>query len=111
MAALDGDFLRRPFGRVLELIPLAEHVQKLNSVCTSCYGTASFTKRTVASTEVQLIGGNESYQPVCRRCFAASSASAAVMSEAATPTKAMLMTELLPQAGPGGGSPGFMQDI
>lgn len=69
VSALDGDFRRKPFGRVLELIPMAERVDKLSAVCTSCQRDAAFTKRTVASTQLQLVGGAESYQPVCRACF------------------------------------------
>ena len=33
VAALDGTFDRKKFNRILELIPLAEHVTKLNAVC------------------------------------------------------------------------------
>ena len=69
VSALDGDFRRKPFGRVLELVPMAERVDKLSAVCTGCSRDAAFTKRTVASTQLQLIGGAESYQPVCRDCF------------------------------------------
>ena len=35
VAALDGTFDRKNFNRILELIPLAEHVTKLNAVCLS----------------------------------------------------------------------------
>ena len=107
VAALDGDFLRRPFGRVLELVPLAEHVSKLTAVCTVCYGSASFTKRTVAAMEVQLVGGAESYQPVCRKCFVDAPGPAAV---AHTPLK---VAPAVSVAGlgfaPAGGSPGSSQ--
>ena len=34
VAALDGTFDRKNFNRILELIPLAEHVTKLNAVCS-----------------------------------------------------------------------------
>lgn len=69
IAALDGDFRRKPFGRVLELIPMAERVDKLTAVCMTCFTDAAFTKRTVAATQIELIGGAEAYKPVCRACF------------------------------------------
>eukprot|EP01133_Synstelium_polycarpum_P010777 gene10777-12556_t len=69
IAALDGDFRRKPFGNVLELVPLAETVTKLKAVCMICYQDAAFSKRIVSSTQLQLIGGAESYISVCRKCY------------------------------------------
>lgn len=45
VAALDGTFQRVGFGNILNLIPLAENVVKLNAVCMICFREASFTKR------------------------------------------------------------------
>nr|CAD7458069.1 unnamed protein product [Timema tahoe] len=45
VAALDGTFQRVGFGRILELVPLAESVVKLQAVCVICYCNASYTKR------------------------------------------------------------------
>lgn len=69
IAALDGNYLRGPFNRILEIIPLAEHVTKLKAVCMKCQGDASFTKRTINSSEIELIGGAEAYISVCRKCY------------------------------------------
>jgi thymidine kinase len=69
IAALDGDYLRRPFGRILEIVPLAEYVTKLKAVCMKCQEDASFTKRTVDSSEIELIGGAEAYISTCRKCY------------------------------------------
>ena len=69
IAALDATFERKPFGRVLELIPLAENVSKLDAVCIDWKQSASFTKRLCDSKETELIGGAEIYKPVCRGCF------------------------------------------
>lgn len=57
VAALDGTFQRKPFGRVLELIPLAEEVTKLNAVCMMCFQDAPFSRRIGSETEVEVIGG------------------------------------------------------
>ncbi len=69
IAALDGTFQRKPFGHILSLVPMAEQVIKLSAVCIECGREAAFTRRTVDSQEVELIGGEESYKPVCRNCF------------------------------------------
>ena len=52
VAALDGTFQRRGFPSILELVPLAEHVVKLNAVCMSCFGEGSYTKRMSQDKEV-----------------------------------------------------------
>lgn len=52
VAALDGDYQRKGFGSILELVPLAENVMKLNAVCMHCYGEAAFTKRLSHDTAV-----------------------------------------------------------
>jgi len=69
IAALDGTFQRKAFGRVHELISIAETVTKLSAVCILCGEDAAFTQRTVESQQIELIGGQEMYRPVCRRCF------------------------------------------
>ena len=75
IAALDGDFQRKPFGSILDLIPLAEEVTKLNAVCMVCYGPASFSKRLGSETQVEVIGGADKYIAVCRGCYFAESTS------------------------------------
>jgi thymidine kinase len=47
VAGLDGDFERKKFGAVLDLIPLCDKVTKLASLCSFCRdGTpAIFSKR------------------------------------------------------------------
>ena len=69
VAALDSTFQRKPFGNIINLLPVAEKVTKLTAVCVYCGNEASFTQRVVESNEVELIGGDESYKPACRKCF------------------------------------------
>lgn len=40
VGGLDGDFQRKPFGKILDLIPRAEHIVKLTAVCFNCGGDA-----------------------------------------------------------------------
>jgi thymidine kinase len=58
VAALDGTFERKPFARILELVPLAESVTKLSA---SSYD-AALSQRTVDCKDLLLIGGPESYR-------------------------------------------------
>jgi len=69
VAALDGTFQRKPFGSILDLVPIAEEVTKLNAVCMSCQGEAAFSKRLGSEQQVELIGGADKYIAVCRACF------------------------------------------
>ena len=67
ICGLDGDFKQEPFNNsgILELIPYATNITKLNSICFKCTNTAPFTKRIINSSETILIGGSDQYQPSC----------------------------------------------
>lgn len=66
VAGLDGDFLRRSFGSVIHIIPLADSVTKLTARCEVCGKRAFFTLRKTEQKETELIGGADVYMPVCR---------------------------------------------
>uniref|UniRef100_A0A8C5R0J2 Thymidine kinase n=1 Tax=Leptobrachium leishanense TaxID=445787 RepID=A0A8C5R0J2_9ANUR len=69
VAALDGTFQRKAFGDILNLVPLAESVVKLNAVCMECYREAAYTQRLGTEKEVEVIGGADKYHSVCRQCY------------------------------------------
>lgn len=70
VSALDGDYQRKPFGKVCELIPHCEHVDKLAAVCMMCHQhEGNFTRRTVSSDKQELIGGADMYVAACRKCY------------------------------------------
>uniref|UniRef100_A0A1I7YBT0 Thymidine kinase n=1 Tax=Steinernema glaseri TaxID=37863 RepID=A0A1I7YBT0_9BILA len=69
IAALDGDFRREPFPTITRLYALAEKVDKLSAVCRKCSYFASFTARTKPLDEVEVIGGVEMYEAMCRKCY------------------------------------------
>ena len=68
LTVLDQDYACQPFRGVPELLAEAEFVQKLHPVCRSCGQLASRSHRLVASTEKVLVGGAETYIPLCRQC-------------------------------------------
>ena len=57
VAALDGTFEKKPFGRIYELFSEAESIDKLTAVCKNCGLDASFSRRLSASKETVAIGG------------------------------------------------------
>lgn len=71
VCGLDGDSNRNSFGQMLDLIPICDKVIKLRSLCSICKnGTkAPFTLRTTTESTQILIGSEESYKPVCRKCY------------------------------------------
>lgn len=69
IAALDGTYLRKGFGNVLSLVPIAESIVKLTAVCMQCFGDAAFTYRKSADKAVEVIGGTEKYMALCRVCY------------------------------------------
>lgn len=69
VAGLDGDYLRRSFGSVLDIIPIADTVTKLTARCELCGKRAYFTLRKTEETETELIAGADVYMPVCRKHY------------------------------------------
>lgn len=69
ISSLDGDYKQEKFGQVLELIPHSNSVVKLHALCKECKNgnRACFTKRIVNKTDIELVGSEEYYQPVCRK--------------------------------------------
>jgi thymidine kinase len=67
---LDGDFLRKKFGSVLDLIPYSDTIEKLSALCVDCRdGTlAHFSHRTSYEVE-QMVIGADNYKPLCRKCY------------------------------------------
>lgn len=73
-AGLDGDINRNKFGYLIDLIPMAEKVKKMQAICVKCGTTASFTQRHTIEDDTQkdtivIVGGVEMYRPVCRVCY------------------------------------------
>ncbi len=73
VAGLDQDFRGEPFGPMPRLMAVAEHVTKLQAVCTVCGSPSSRTQRLINGTPagyddpVILVGASEAYEPRCRK--------------------------------------------
>nr|GLL37682.1 thymidine kinase-like [Ipomoea trifida]GMD43972.1 thymidine kinase A-like [Ipomoea batatas]GMD47274.1 thymidine kinase A-like [Ipomoea batatas] len=69
VSGLDGDYLRRSFGSVLDIIPIADTVTKLTARCELCGKCAHFTLRKTEETRTEIIAGADVYMPVCRKHY------------------------------------------
>lgn len=69
IAGLDGTFQAKPFGNILNLISRCEKITKLSAICVETSNEASFTKRIVDSTDIELIGGDSIYKAASRNAF------------------------------------------
>ena len=74
VCGLDGDFERKKFGQILDLIPYSDSVTKLHAYCRECCDhkklrSGVFTQRTIKNDDTIVVGGKEIYQPVCRECY------------------------------------------
>jgi thymidine kinase len=70
ICGLDGDFERKKFGQILDLIPICDKVYKLTSLCSLCKNgnKGVFSMRLTDEKEQTVVGANN-YIPVCRLCY------------------------------------------
>ena len=70
IAGLDGDFERKKFGTILDLIPLCDKITKLSSLCSKCKnGTPGIFSMRLTHEKQQTLVGADNYIPVCRNCY------------------------------------------
>ena len=71
VVGLDGDSERKPFGEILELIPLADTITKLTALCKRCGdGTAAlFTYCKSAKATQVCVGDSDRYEALCRKHY------------------------------------------
>jgi thymidine kinase len=69
VAGLDMDYLGKPFGPLPHLMAIAEYVTKVHAICMNCGSLANHSHRTVTNSARIMIGEQDSYIPLCRRCF------------------------------------------
>lgn len=70
ISGLDGDFERKKFGQMLDLIPHCDKVTKLTSLCSICKdGTCGIFSMRLTNEKEQTIVGSNNYAPVCRKCY------------------------------------------
>lgn len=53
--------------QMLDIVPLADSVLKLQARCAFCDRGALFSLRVTADERKEVVGGSDVYRPVCRR--------------------------------------------
>jgi thymidine kinase len=69
VAGLDQDFLGRPFEPMPQLMAVAEYVTKNLAICMRCGNPADRSQRLIRREATVVVGGTETYEARCRRCF------------------------------------------
>lgn len=70
ISGLDGDFERKKFGQIIDLIPLCDKVTKMTSLCSMCRnGTPGIFSKRITKEKEQTMVGSDNYLPVCRYCY------------------------------------------
>jgi len=70
VCGLDGDFERKKFGKIIDLIPICDSVVKLTSLCSICRnGTPGIFSMRITNEREQTVIGSDNYIPVCRECY------------------------------------------
>jgi len=72
VCGLDGDFERKKFGTILDIIPWCDDIVKLKARCNHCERKGIFTMRLMNKTDNKdqiLVGETNLYHSTCRRCY------------------------------------------
>ena len=70
VCGLNGDYLRKPFQEISNLISICDQNIKLNALCVKCdyKQEALFTKR-ITNDKERIVIGTNNYIPVCRKHY------------------------------------------
>ncbi len=69
VSGLDQDYRGVPFEPMPQLLAIAEYITKSLAICMVCGNPANRSQRLVKSQERVVVGGTETYEARCRKCF------------------------------------------
>lgn len=69
ISALNGTSEKKSFTPVQDIIPLADKIDKLSAVCTSCGEDAQFSFYKVGQKKNDIVVGEDEYTALCRKCW------------------------------------------
>lgn len=71
IAGLDMDFKGKPFGPMPALMAVSDDVTKVHAICVKCGDLAVFSHRTSSNDKLVVLGEQDIYEPLCRKCYLA----------------------------------------
>jgi thymidine kinase len=87
VAGLEQDYRSQPFQTMALLMVEAEYVTKSLAICVICGNPAHRNQRIAKKEGRIVVGGAESYEARCRRCFRTETAEADLFKEAPPPAE------------------------
>ena len=69
VCGLDGDYKRRKFGSILDIVPLCDEVVKLKAICKKCKRKPGIFTHRLSNEQEQTVIGNDNYMSLCRNCY------------------------------------------
>ena len=69
VCGLDGDYIRRKFGSILDIVPLCDEVVKLKAICKKCKRKPGIFTHRLSNEQEQTVIGNDNYMSLCRNCY------------------------------------------
>ena len=69
VCGLDGDFQRKKFGSILDIIPLCDDVIKIKALCVDCKTKEGIFTYRISSEKEQKVIGSHNYKSLCRICY------------------------------------------
>mgnify|MGYP001046349536 CR=1 FL=1 len=69
VSCLDMDFKGQGFGTAMDLMAMADKVNKLKAICEECGEDAVMSGKRVENDSVVQLGAKDLYVPLCRKCY------------------------------------------
>jgi len=69
VCGLDGDYKRRKFGSILDIIPLCDDIIKLKAICKRCKKKPAIFTHRLSNEQKQTVIGSDNYNSLCRNCY------------------------------------------
>ena len=69
VCGLDGDFQRKKFGSILDIVPLCDDIIKLKAICKDCKNIEGIFTYRLSNEIEQTVIGSDNYTSLCRKCY------------------------------------------